>query len=554
MYSVQVQAVYLMDIELTKEKRVEVTAQEVAEAEVAIKHVLSLNADIQQHRTCTLVSKLWNTVIVTNGGCSTLTLRIEDVVIITNINKNKKKTDDDEDKEEEEEDDEMRMIRIPLHSIGRLPSYVTTKTTKLILVLKLSKEHESKYNLNDFMFDGKSNNKQIYFLDRFPILQDLIIYSEFALDQYVSILSTNPKNNGIATLKSIVYEETNVSNWRQSNLQAFVKLAPNLESLILRENMYWKWNNDGRFLQQDSLQELLPLRNSLRKLVLFNRLNIVIDNDNSFNSFISQMPLLKSWDLSCNNPTNTSIPIIVLTTPTTTTTTNNINNDDNNNSTINKNMKQQTYDDNSYRGYDLNDRNKHYYKYVEEEVEFIIIMQDVIVRWYIELHDIHTHPWGDGTRNHILLMIRYLDALVHEFFGNSQYIFDEERPNRPYILPSLQNLLLETTSTAGGGGGGGGGGGTLYPKYCSSYSRNKIILHNYHQVVKPCIQIYHKEFKLYLEGNGFGYKYNTCQKLHQRYQLWRLTKRISHVYDYNRSIIMIRRSRKYRNTGFTVLV
>ncbi|OEU06868.1 hypothetical protein FRACYDRAFT_252768 [Fragilariopsis cylindrus CCMP1102] len=113
-----------------------------------------------------------------------------------------------------------------------------------------------------------------------------IIYYLFgiALDQYVSILSTNNVNgSGIATLKSIVYEETNVSNWRQSNLKAFVKLAPNLESLILRENMYWKWNNDGRFLQQDSLQELLPLRNSLQKLVLFNRLNIVIDNNNTNN-------------------------------------------------------------------------------------------------------------------------------------------------------------------------------------------------------------------------------------------------------------------------------
>jgi hypothetical protein len=531
-----------------------VTAREEA------KHVLSTNADIvsriiqylppkQQHRCCTLVSKLWNNVIV-NGGCGPLTLRIEDVII-----KHKKLEDDDDNKNGED----MMMIRIPLYSIGNLPSYVAARTTKLILVLKLAKEHASKYNLNDFVFDSKNGKKQSYFLDRFTILQDLTIFSEFALDQYVSILSTSSSNNsnnnnknnnggngGISTLKRIQYEETNVSNWRQSYLKTFVKLAPNLEILILRENMYWKWNNDGRFLQIDSLNELLPLSKSLKELVLFNRLNIVIDGNETLNDFINKMPLLKSWDINCNNPTNTSIPI---------TTTNN----NNGNNTGGRmmgvgNLRPQTYNDNSYRGYDLNDRDQHYYKYVEEEVEFIIIMQDVIVRWFIGLNDINSHPWGDGTSKSIFLMVRYLDALVYEFFGNSQYIFDEERPNRPYILPSLQNLLLETSGGCGGGprctdGVGGRGGAMSYPKYCSSYSRNKIILRNYHRVIKPCIKIYHKEFKLYLKGNGFGYKYNTCQRLHQQYQLWRLTKRISHVYDY-RSI----RRRKYRNTGFAILV
>jgi len=382
------------------------------------------------------------------------------------------------------------------------------------------------------------------------MLQDLTIFSEFALDQYVSVLSTNKNNSnggGIPTLKRIQYEETNVSNWRVTDLKTFVELAPNLEYLLVRENMHWEWEDDSIYLPADDIKELLPLSKSLRELVLFNRLNII----GNFEEFVTRMPLLKSWDISCNNSTNFSII-----------------DGDNNRSGTSSNFstgmgnlpptygreRRQTYDDNSYRGCDLNNMEKHYPKYVKDEAEFIVIMQEVLVHWFVGLNDINIHPWSGN----IVTMVKYLDAIIDEYFGNRFLIFIEDRPVRPYDLPSFENLLLKTIGNDNGRcigqlanegeEGGRGGAGGKYAIYCSVYSRKKLIIRNYERSIKPCFKLYHKEFTSYFRGDGLGYTYNTSQRLYQRYQLWRLVKRVSHVYDHRS------RRRKYsnNNSGFNV--
>ena len=554
----------------------------------------------QQRTSCRLVSKLWNHVITTGRGVRfggpPITLRIEDIGIDnadnvcssdtnTNTNTNTKnnrfkrrrrwgrrRKQQHGDEDDDNNDRSCRNIhRVPLHKVGKIPSWVAEQTTTLILVLKPVKDYTSEYDLNDFCFEKNEHNntkkkQQSYFLDRFPLIEDLTIYTEFAFDMYVSILSTTI-NRPLVHLKRIRYEETNVSNWRITHLKTFARMAPNLESLILRENMHWRWKGDDdheKFLPAESIQELLPLSKSLQELVLFNRLNVV----GNFEEFVSKMPLLKSWDVSCNNSTNISSIV-----PDDDHDNNNNTNDLGHTHTTNNSKwvmgslpstyrreKPQSYLDNSYRGYDLNSRRgkeKNYIKFVKDEAEFIVIMQDVIVRWFVfGLDDIAIHPWvttttgekknrndrnNHNTNTHIHQLVRYMDVLIEEYFGNPRLIFNRRRPDRPYGLPKFDNLLLETTghgrkklnqrNVAGIRNGGGGNNTHKYSKYCSSYSTNKVILSNYEKAIRPCIKLYHKEFNAYLRGNAARYKYNAAQRLYQRCQVLRLANRISHVYD-----------------------
>jgi hypothetical protein len=307
------------------------------------------------------------------GGQFPLTLHIEDTV----IDRSDKAGDIIGSHCYQYDEDRGETFRYPLHAIGRLPSWVAARTTKLVLVLRFLKRHASQYDLNDFLF---YKGRPLCFLDRFLNLQDLTILSEFASDQFVSILSPPAtiirQRVGIPSLKKIQYEETNVSNWRNSYLQTFVELAPNLEILQVRENMKWKWKERSIFFRAENICDLLPLSGSLQELVLFNRPNIC----GSFEVFLAEMPLLNSWDIHNSLLEMGDCPRTMGRVP-------------------------QTFKDNAYRWVDLNEH-PHFIHYARDEVEFLLTMQDILVTWFLGLDDVNIHGWISGCHNEGILRER----------------------------------------------------------------------------------------------------------------------------------------------------
>lgn len=447
----------------------------------------------QRHQTCVLVSKQWKKAVV-EGSHFPLSLRIEDTVY------------DVTDKTlppngyccKDEKDNETFVY--PLYAIGNLPSWVAAKTTKLVLVLRFARKFSSKYDLNDFwIYQGRPS----WFLDRFRNLQELTIISEFASDQFVSILAPPPamirQRTRIPSLKKIHYEETNVSNWRNSYLKTFVELAPNLESLIVRENMRWKWKEGSLFFQAEHINDLLPLSGSLRKLILFNRPNI----RGNFGKFLAKMPHLQSWDIFKSRMNMGYFP-----------------------RTVGRIPRPQTFEDNAYRKVDLNEH-PHFVHYALSEAEFILTMQDVLVPWFLGLDDANIHPW----KNKIPDMVGYLDTIMKEYFEADDQ-FSESRPARPYRLPTLSNLLEVDTSVLCNNAPYFYGG-RKHGNYCCA-SRTKTKLQNYHHVVRPCMELYYNEFVYYCEARSLGGGYSKLQKLQQKRELKRLVKNVTRVEDHYR--------------------
>jgi len=477
--------------------------EDVLSIEGIVERVMSYLPSRQRHRTCILVSKLWRKVVM-NGNQLPLSLRIDDTGF-DRASKSKGSCCYDHDGDE--------TFVYPLYAIGNLPSWVATRTTKLVLVLRFARKHASKYDLNDFLtYQGRP----WWFLDRFRNLQDLTIISEFAADQFVSILSPPPTTirRGIPSLKRIHYEETNVSNWRNSYLKSFVELAPNLEILKIRENMRWKWKEESIFFRADEICDLLPLSGSLRELVLFNRPNI----RGNFSKFLQEMPFLESWDIYNSLLDMGDYPRT-------------------------KGRLPQTFEDNTCRLVDLNEH-PHFVHYARNEAEFLLMMQDLLVPWLLGLDDANLHPW----KNQIPHMVGYLDAIMKEYFETDDQFF-ENRPLRPYRLPTLANLLEVNTSTIEGSLGGG----RKHSNYCYA-SRNKTKLKNYYRAVRPCMELYYDEFLYYCDSHSFGIGYSKLQKLYQRRELNRLVKRITRVEDQYRKGTVVWFGQASKCKDFSVLV
>ena len=488
------------------------TIGDVLSIEGVLDRVIGYLPSKQRHRSCILVSKLWRHVVM-EGSRFPLSLRIEDTLldrIDETVPQEGYRCEDNEDRDE--------TFLYPLYAIGDLPSWVAARTTKLVLVLRFSRRYSSKYDLNDFL---THQGRHSWFLDRFRNLEDLTILSEFASDQFVSILSppsamVRPRTR-IPSLKKIQYEETNVSNWRNSYLNTFVELAPNLESLKVRENMRWKWKEGSIFFRAEDIRDLLPLSGSLRELVLFNRPNI----RGTFEEFLTNMPLLNSWDIYNSLLDMGNCPRTLRRIP-------------------------QTFENNAYRCVDLNEH-PHFVHYVRSEAEFILTMQDILVPWFLRLDDVNIHPW----KKRIPDMVGYLDAIMKEYFETEDQFF-ENRPSRPYRLPTLANLLEVDTSAVCSAGSVGGG--RKHGNYCYA-SRTETKLKNYHRAVRPCMELYYDEFLFYCDSRSFGVGYSKLQKLQQRRELKRLVKRITRVEDhYRKGVAAVWFGQVSKGKDFSVLV
>lgn len=507
----------------------------VLSIEGVVDRVIGFLSPKERHRSCILVSKVWRDA-VRNGVHVPLALRIEDIEVDSHDGHKAGKVVPHHtrhhqhpnsfqaygDPNNNNNNDEI--IRYPLHAIGKLPSWVAARTTKLVLVLRFVRKHASQYDLNDFLF---YQGRPCWFLHRFHNLQDLTILTEFASDQFVSILSppTNTtamfqttRTAGIPSLKRIHFEETNVSNWRNSYLQRFVELAPNLEVLHVRENMKWKWNVGSKFFQAEDIRDLLPLSKSLKALVLFNRPNI----RGNFEEFLAEMPLLQSWDIYNSFLYMGDCPRTLGLIP-------------------------QKFEDNSYRWVDLNDH-PHFVKYARDEAEFILTMQDVLVPWYLGLNDVNIHPW----KHKIAHMIGYIDAIMREYFETDDQ-FLAHRPPRPYRLPTLGNLLEVDTSLVSKSGDSWSGSSQKHANYCCA-TRNKTKLQNYQKVVRPCMKLYYHEFIYFCDSHAMGAGYSKFQEFRQKQELKRFIKRITRAEDsYSKgSLVWFRQSTKGKD--FSVLV
>eukprot|EP00536_Pseudo-nitzschia_multiseries_P011900 jgi/Psemu1/30445/gm1.30445_g len=503
--------------------------------EEIVERVIGYLPSKQQQRVCPLVSKLWKRV-VTESKLFPLVLCIEAARSNHNHNHNHnhhtnrrhprrtkhnrgrgsnrnrdrsrnrngtKLLHGDEDDGENENDE---VFLFPLQDVGNLPPAVAARTTKLILVLKFLREHASGIDLNDFCF---CEGRPCPFLRRFTNLQDLTIVSEYAADQFVSILGPPPPSPSasayededrlrIPSLRRIHYEETNASNWRSSTLRAFVEIAPNLEILVLRENILRRWDLRDPLFPAESLADLLPLAGSLRELVLFNRHNL----RGNFVHFLERMPLLDSWDVFCFGISMGRWPVVC------------------------GKESYQTFEDNAYRGVNVNEPS-HFVELLKDETEFLLTLQEMVVSWFLKLDDPNLHPW----RTRIPTMVGYLDALVWEYFEGRFY---EHRPERPHTLPSLRNLLEVTDASPPTASLSSSPPllparpvvGHKYSGYCT-VSKRETQRRNFYRVVRPCMEVYQREFLYYTDVD----RYNVFQVLRQRWQLKRLVRRISLVGD-----------------------